>query len=69
MKFDRIEQDYLADHSKIAISLKSEEKKIVCFGDLNRSPSQNKRSGGTFCFYNEKLWNKLDNIFVEKQKC
>eukprot|EP01083_Nonionella_stella_P000054 161_1 len=56
------------DHAKFGISVDANEK-IVCSGDLNRDESQNSRGGGYACFKNEKLWEAINNVVNQVEKC
>ena len=49
------------EHSKWAIT---QNKNIVCFGDLNHVESQKDRGGHIVCFENEKLHNIMKNAVV-----
>jgi len=54
------------DHSKWGVSL---NKKICCFGDLNRTETQEKRSGMVMCFENNTIGNQIYKFISNFKKC
>mgnify|MGYP000904092074 FL=1 len=57
------------DHSKWAVSVGS-QRRVACFGDINRAASQKKRGGGALCFDgNSNLYYALSNFIVQKDQC
>ena len=54
------------DHSKWGVSL---NKKICCFGDLNRTETQEKRSGMVICFENSTIGNQIYKFISNFKKC
>jgi deoxyribonuclease-2 len=66
LKFGEFEFDSNQEHSKWAVSSKSQ---IICFGDLNRTESQKNRAGNTFCFYNSKLAKVMREAIIDFDKC
>jgi len=55
------------DHAKWAITLDGSSR--VCVGDINRMTSQRKRGGGTVCFKNSALANRLANTVTKHDEC
>ncbi len=53
------------DHSKWALGASP----LVCFGDINRMTTQYVRGGGTFCWFDETLWNILSQSIVSSNHC
>ena len=54
------------DHSKWGVSM---DKKICCYGDLNRTESQKKRSGMVMCFENETIGAQIFDFITDYTKC
>ena len=61
VKFDSYSYPINKEHSKWAIT---ENKNIVCFGDLNHVESQKDRGGHIVCFENDKLHTIMKNAIV-----
>ena len=61
VKFSSYSYQITKEHSKWAIS---ENKNIVCFGDLNHVETQKDRGGHIICFENDKLHSIMKNAII-----
>jgi len=66
LSIDNIDFSDNADHSKWGVSVK---KKICCYGDLNRTESQKKRSGMVMCFENKTIGTQISSFITEHTCC
>ncbi|CAD8149190.1 unnamed protein product [Paramecium octaurelia] len=57
---------YTKDHSKYGLTATSNN---VCFCDLNRQTTQQKRGGVVYCFQHNSLWSIINQSFISRQSC
>jgi deoxyribonuclease-2 len=62
-KFDFLDTE---DHSKWGVN---EQGNVVCYGDLNRTEEQEKRTGTIACFKNATLGSKIRKFITKSEKC
>eukprot|EP01025_Chloroclados_australasicus_P054277 TRINITY_DN6429_c0_g1_i10.p1 TRINITY_DN6429_c0_g1~~TRINITY_DN6429_c0_g1_i10.p1 ORF type:complete len:377 (-),score=22.29 TRINITY_DN6429_c0_g1_i10:390-1520(-) len=67
--FQQITWKWSHDHSKWGISIDSSCAQVVCFGDINREYSQNKRGGTAICSKDSNLYQLLSQIVSQMDHC
>ncbi|KAJ8039056.1 Deoxyribonuclease-2 [Holothuria leucospilota] len=58
---------YGKDHSKWAIT--SNERQIICMGDINRMSTQFKRGGGVLCSHLPSVWQQFNDTVADVEPC
>jgi deoxyribonuclease-2 len=66
LNITNVEMGDTKDHSKWGVS---KNKSYVCYGDLNRTKSQEKRQGSIACFKNDKISQLTRNFIVKYEEC
>ncbi|XP_015906091.1 cell-death-related nuclease 7-like [Parasteatoda tepidariorum] len=56
------------DHSKWAVSIETDDD-WICFADLNRMESQEKRGGGALCFQSRSVWKQFHDAVADTDMC
>jgi len=54
------------DHSKWAVT---QDRKVLCVGDLNRAKGQDMRGGATVCIHHPKIAAQMDAVISETDDC